>query len=138
MIKNDIWNKYIKKEILAITSYSKIYKGEIRKSGNYVAIKEINKERFSLYTKVTFKKNEQMKKINHKITIETYDTKENFYIVLKLFMMNLENYLKLRGEGLSIEEVYEILKQLENSFKNIQKEKLLFIDKAVKHFNIFK
>ena len=43
MIKNEIWNKYIKKEILAITSYSKIYKGEIRKSGNYVAIKEINK-----------------------------------------------------------------------------------------------
>ena len=26
MIKNDIWNKYIKKEILAITSYSKIIK----------------------------------------------------------------------------------------------------------------
>ena len=128
MIKNDIWNKYIKKEILAITSYSKIYKGEIRKSGNYVAIKEINKERFTLYTKLTFKKKEQMKQLNHKIIIETYDTKEYFYIVLKLFMTNLENYLKLRGEGLSIEEVYEILKQLENSFKNIQKEKLLFID----------
>ena len=128
MIKNDIWNKYIKKEILAITPYSKIYKGENKNSGNYVAIKEINKERFSLYTKVTFKKNEQMKKINHKITIETYDTKENFYIVLKLFMMNLENYLKLRGEGLSIEEVYEILKQLENSFKKIQKDKILFKD----------
>ena len=45
MIKENIWKKYSKEEIL-INDKIKIYKGKNMKTGNFVIIKELNKTIF--------------------------------------------------------------------------------------------
>ena len=48
-----------------------------------------------------------VKKMNKEIIIETYDSNNYFYIIMKLYLINLEDYLKIIDECLSIEEIYE-------------------------------
>ena len=36
--------------------------------------------------------------------IETFNTKENFYIVMELCLINLEEYMKIRNDELSIQK----------------------------------
>ena len=50
-----------------------------------------------------------VKKMNKEIIIETYDSNNYFYIIMKLYLINLEDYLKIIDESLSIEEIYNIL-----------------------------
>ena len=41
--------------------------------------------------------------------IDIIDTKYNFYIVMGLCFLNLEEYMKIRKEGLLIEEIKDFL-----------------------------
>ena len=41
----NIWDTYTQKEKIGIGSYGKVYKAQNKETGNYVAIKEIDKER---------------------------------------------------------------------------------------------
>ena len=41
--------------------------------------------------------------------IDIIDTKYNFYIVMELCFLNLEEYMKIRKEGLLIEEIKDFL-----------------------------
>ena len=50
-----------------------------------------------------------VKKMNKEIIIETYDSNNYFYIIMKLYLINLEEYLKIIDECLSIEDIYETL-----------------------------
>ena len=61
----------------------------------------------------------KQKKKNRKICsikelIETFETKDNQYIIMELCLINLEEYIKIKNEGLSIEEIKEILYQINN------------------------
>ena len=57
----DIWLKYIKIERIGLNNYSVIYKAKDKKYGNYVAIKEIDKERFFQLTKLKLNENKIIK-----------------------------------------------------------------------------
>ena len=37
--------------------------------------------------------------------IETFNSRYNFYIIMELCLLNLEEYMKIRNEGISIEEL---------------------------------
>ncbi len=45
IIISKIWDKYIKISKIVIRRYSMIYKGEVKNTGKYVSIKEIDKEK---------------------------------------------------------------------------------------------
>ena len=131
MIQNDIWDKYEQKGIIGSGSFSFVYKAINKKSGNYVAVKEINKEQYKEKTKLIFKESEIMEKMNLENSInlkETFENNKYYYIIMDLCICNLEEYIKMREDFLSIYEILEILNQLNNTFKLLNKENIIHMD----------
>ena len=91
--------------------YGNIYKGINKQTGNYVSIKEINKNKYQLIQNSVFNKDEFMKRMKTNILIyKTFDTIENFYIVMEFCFCNLEDYIKMKKERLSVKEIIYYLK----------------------------
>ena len=58
MSKSGISEEYEKKELISIGTYGNIYKGINKKTGTYVAIKEINKIKYQSINDSSFNKKE--------------------------------------------------------------------------------
>ena len=58
--------------------------------------------------------------------IKTLETEENCYLIMKLCLTNLDEYLKIRKNGLSFDEVKIILKELNKNHIAEQIEKCIF------------
>ena len=128
MIQNDIWDKYENRGIIGSGGFSYVYKALNKKLGYYVAIKEINKEKYKEKTKLIFKESEIMKKMNLENSIslkETFENNQFYYIIMDLCICNLEEYLKIREECLSINEIFEVLNQLNNTFKLLKEIEIM-------------
>ena len=84
MIKDTIWNEYKDKIAIGNGTYGVVYKAFDLNSKNYVAIKEIDKIMYHKINNSNFKEN--MKKINSKIKFykEIIETKEKYYILVKI------------------------------------------------------
>ena len=128
MIKDTIWNQYKDKILIEKGTYRPIYKAYDLNSKNYVAIKEIDKLKYKQINNSNFKEN--MKKINLKDTFleDIIETKEKYYIIMDLCLCNLEDYLNMRKDSLSIDEIREILIQLNEILKITEKENIIFKD----------
>ena len=115
-----------------------VYRAEDKKTGLYVVIKEIDKERINQSEDILKDEIEIMKKIKNENSIELkdiIDTNKYFYIIMDFCEYNLESYLKRkRKNGLSVIEIKNILIQLNNTFKLMLKEKI--IHKNLKPSNI--
>ncbi len=130
-MKNEIWNEYEKKCIIGSGSYSYVYKAFNKNTGLYVAIKEINKEKYKERTNLVFNESDIMKKFNIENSIslkDTFEDEQNYYIIMDLCVCNLEEYLKMREECFSIYEIFESLKQLNNILKDLYKNNLIHRD----------
>ncbi len=113
-----IQEKYEKKEIIGTGTYGNIFKGVDKKTGNYVAIKEITKMKAN---NAFLNKIEIMSKLKNENCIplkETFDTNDFFYIVMELCICNLEECIKMREKGLPINEIKQVLLQINNTLKN--------------------
>ena len=125
-----IWEKYKKKGIIGIGKYGNIYKGINKKTGQYVAIKEISKK---MINNKNLNESEIINKIKNENIIlikETINTKEYFYIIMELCICNLEEYIKMRDDGLNKNEIRKILIQI----NSLLKKKL--VNKDLKTTNI--
>ena len=98
--------------------YKKCYKAKIKGKDNYVIIKEFNKSKLKLSG------DEWNKLENNKNIIKKIDSEGYFTIIEELCMMNLEEYVKLRSEKLSFNEIQEILNQLNDILKNMNDKQL--------------
>ncbi len=81
MSSKNIWNEYCKETTLGSGTYSFVYKAKNIKTGNYVAIKEIDKSKYKQKSKSYFEEMEIMNKLNSENSIsfiETIETKEYF------------------------------------------------------------
>ena len=110
----NIWDKYenIKK------MSSSLYKGKNKEKGNYVVIKEIDKIQFNKDYKISEK--EFLDLINKEkliSIIEIINSRDYYYIVMELCLTNLEEYMKIRDKGLSIEELRDFLIELNKILK---------------------
>jgi serine/threonine protein kinase len=118
----NIWEKYSKEGILGSGTYSLVYRAKNIETGNYVAIKEINKQKYD--TNILKEKIKKMK-INSENSIminEIIDADKSIYLIMDLCLFNLEEYINMRKEHLSIDEIKKILLDLNKSLK-IMKEK---------------
>ena len=120
---NDVWKKYEKISLFDSSTYNKIYKAKNKEKGNYVVIKEINKKKLKL-------SEQQLKEliIDKNSIIEIINSKEYFYIIMEFCLINLEEYMKIRNEGLSIDEIKEILIELNKSLKKIKENNIIYKD----------
>ncbi len=102
MTNINIWNKYQKMEI--IDKKGDVFKAKNKENGNYVAIKRINKLKFENENKYLseIKKMNELKSENSVSIIEILEDKDYCYIIMELCLLNLNEYMKIRKEGLSI------------------------------------
>ena len=116
MIKmKDIWEKYIKIEIIGAGTYADVYKAKNQLTNEYVAIKEIKKMRVNNSNRGILNESEIMKKLKSENTIsliEIIETEESYFIVSEYCYMSLEEYMNKRNNSLSIEEIKELLLDL--------------------------
>ena len=125
----DIWEKYEKIEIIGSGSFSDVYRAKNIETNEYVAIKKIKKIRINkerIKTEIEIMK--KLKSENSVKLIEIFESKESFYLILELCYLNIEEYLKNRNEGLSIEEIREILLDLNKGFKEMNENKIIHRD----------
>ena len=124
-----ILEKYEKKE--EIGRNVNMIKARNKIAGEYVAIKLIDKKNINNLNNYLSKLNimKILSSDNFISIIETYDTKDYYYIVMELCLLNLEEFMKIRNEGLSIEEIKEILFQINLILKKM-------IEKEIFHGNI--
>ncbi len=130
MSSEEIWLKYTKEKIISIGKFSLLYKAKDIK-GNNIVIKEINKEKFKEITNLNFNDEEILNKLkleNDDSLIEIINTENYFYIISCFYLCNLEKYLKVRKDNLSIEEIRKILIELNKDLKRISEKNIIFTD----------
>ena len=115
-------SNYINFKKIGNGRYGIIYKAHKKETKYDVAIKEIDKKRYS--TNILLKEKEIMNKMNENSVLikEIIDSKD---------YCNLEEYIMKRQNNLSINEIKEVLIQLNNNFKIIEKEKIIYRDLKV-------
>ena len=129
MLRKDIWNDYIQESIIDSGEFNLVYKAKNKKNGNYVAIKQINKEKYQQSTKLNFNDEEIMNNLkfdNNVLLKEAINTEKYFYVITDLCLCNMEEYLKMRKENLTIEEIKEILNKLNYNLKTMNNKNLLY------------
>ena len=128
MLKINIWEKFKKVKLLGSGNYSSVYKTKNIETGNYVAIKEINKQKYNI--NLLKEKIKEMKIDNNNIMInEIIDSYKSIYLIMDLCLFNLEEYINMMKEKLSIDEIKKILLDLNKSLK-------IMIEKKIIHGNI--
>ncbi len=122
--------KYTNFTKIALGTYGNIYKAQNKETKYDVAIKEIDKQKYKYLTNIELKETEinKIKTQNSLLVKEFIDSKDYFFIVMYLCYCNLEEYIIKRENNLSINEIKEVLIQLNNSLKIIEKEKLIYKD----------
>ena len=126
-----IWNEYKKIGIIKNKVDGIIYKVKNKKTGNYLAIEEINKKKINMNE---IKNNNLVKGI--------IEINEKIYIIMELCICNLEYLMKIRDKGLSINEIKEILIEINKNKKikniNLKPSKILISSNSkyiIKDFN---
>ena len=135
--------KYKDLEIIGKGNFGTVYKGKIKDKtdkDNYIAIKVINKDEQKNRLRTVFNKNNIEDEFNlyvinsienevKNMTIcmkdninsikfyELYDIEKEYAIVMELCDDNLQNILNKRNTGFNKDEIYDILSQLNNTFK---------------------
>ena len=116
----NIWKKYSKEGMLGCGTYTLVYKAKNIETGNYAAIKKINKQKYN--TNLLKEKIKEMKGENNIMINEIIDSDNSIYLIMDLCLFNLEEYINMRKKNLSIDEIRKILLDLNESLK-IMKEK---------------
>ena len=121
-----IWEKYKKIQLLHSNLFINIYKAKNISTGDHVLIKEIQKSKInqSNFLKII----ENMKKLKSENIVKFIDFHENknsYYLIIELCFMSLEEYLEIKKEPLSIEEIRDILLEINKGLKEISDNKLI-------------
>ena len=125
----NIWNQYIKENIICIRNYEKVYKVKNKETGNYFVLYEVDKKRYKMYFNQSLNQENYIKQFQLKNTIpiiEKINTNDFFYLTTEFPLINLEDYLKIRKDNITIEEIREILLQLKPHFKLLRENNFIY------------
>ena len=129
----------MKLETIGSGNFGKIFKVKNIKTGNIYAIKEIDKSKYKSLTKKELNENiiTKLNLENNNIRIkETIDSNNFLYFIMEYCPLNLEDYLKIRENNLSIDEIRQMLKQINNIFEKINESNLTIRDIKVSNLLI--
>ena len=107
----NIWDKYKEISKIGYGTYGKVYKVQNIETGEYYAMKEIEKEKFEGTENKLLNEVEIMNKIkteNSVLINEVINNKEYLYIIMDLCECNLEDYIKRRKKPITINEIRSI------------------------------
>ncbi len=125
----DIWDEYSKIELIDSGAFADVFRAKSKLNNEYVAIKEIKKTKTSEKTILNeIKIMKELKSENSILLIDSIETNDSYYLVLELCLISLEQYIKKRGNPLSIEEIKEILINLNESFKEMKNKNIIHRD----------
>ena len=127
----NIWKKFKKICKIGNGTYGEVYKVKNIKTGEYYAIKQIEKKRFKGNEDKLLMEIKKIKEIKTRNTIlinEIINNKDFLYIIMDLCEYNLEDYIKKRKNPISIYEIREVLNQLNNTFKIMLNENIIYRD----------
>ena len=119
----NVWVKYEKYKLIKSNFYLRIYDSINKSNGEHVIIKEYDKNVF-LYKQFEFAK--FYKLLNSITLLEIIEEKDYLYIIIEKGVFDLEKYLKPRNQGFSPYNIKKILIQLNNYFKIMLKEKVIY------------
>ena len=94
-------------------------------------IKDPTPEQMKPYINCFYNEINNMKKCEGENSVKFYeffDTKDEFVIVMELCDENLISYIAKKKTGLSIDEIKDIILQLNNTFKLMNKNKIIYRD----------
>ena len=94
-------------------------------------INEVNQEQNQYMNIIKYMKILEGKNKENNNTLKLYEyfySEKEFAIVMEIFDSNLEQFLKSRKEPFSSEEIYNILNQLNNSFKIMSENRIVHRD----------
>ena len=105
VIKDNIWDKFKKIQILSSNDYSSYYKVKNINTGNYFGVKEINKQKFKKFYNYDISINPNIKYLENEVKFENYyyETEQYLYLIMELGICNLKEYLNIRKDKLLIE-----------------------------------
>ena len=135
--KEDYKNKYKLLELIGEGNYTQVYQGENKNTKELRAIKIVKLKSIKLLIKKEYSTEEAIKEINNYIEklnneiklmelcgknnensvkyFESYETEDEFVIIMELCNESLKEYAK--EKTLNSKEIYNILSQLNNTFK---------------------
>ena len=140
-IQGELKNIYTKQDVLDYNVYGVTHRCKENKTGNKVAIKIINKKYLE---KICGQKNlekcyeiirqgvELLKKMegeNSLHLIENSETNDSFYIITEIWDTDLEKYISDKKTSLTIEEIKNLFKKLNNGLKRM-------VDNGIIHGNL--
>ena len=139
MSKVEVWSDSMKLETIGSGNFGKIFKVKNIKTGNVYAIKEIDKSKYKTFTNKELNENiiTKLNLENNNIRIkETIDSNNFLYFIMEYCTLNLKDYLKIRENNLSIDEIRQMLKQINNIFEKINESNLTIRDIKVSNLLI--
>ena len=132
---NNILKKIISRGIIGNGSFGKIWNCKLPNGGE-IAIKRIKKEEIFKYGEdyiinSIFTELECMKKCECKNSVKFlkyYETRNNFNIIMELCDKDLAKELSNRAEGFKADEIKNIMLQLNEVFKKLEKNNIVHRD----------
>jgi serine/threonine protein kinase len=118
MNENNFWDKFEEIEVIKEEEYGDLLQAKNKNTQKYIIIKRIDKSKYTNEYLSEINIMNKLKCENSISLIESFDTKDYYYIITDYYLMDLKEYMNKRNEGLSIEEIKEILFQLNNIFMN--------------------
>jgi len=153
-IKENYEKYYEKIEVIGIGGYGIVYKGIEKRTKDLRAIKVISLEKIQANLLLQYERNEIEKQLdlcingfieeynnmkicsnNNNNSVKCYEyfkNKDNFVIIMELCDKNLSQLLQKRiineNKGYNFEEIYEIISQLNNTFKIMKENNIIHRD----------
>jgi serine/threonine protein kinase len=118
MNENNFWDKFEEIEVIKEEEYGDLLQAKNKNTQKYIIIKRIDKSKYTNEYLSEINIMNKLKCENSISLIESFDTKDYYYIITDYYLMDLKEYMNKRNQGLSIEEIKEILIQLNNIFIN--------------------
>ena len=133
-INDDYKNYYEKKGLLGKGQYGKVYKGMNKKTKEMRALKVMNidyeEDKFMGHIKNELK-NMKICANNNDNSVKIYECfhhESKFVLVMELCDNSLQKILDEKKEGYTCEEIYNIINQLNNTFKIMNENKIIHRD----------
>ena len=125
-INKNIWEIYKKIKLISSYNYGNLYYAKRKDSNTQILIQSINKKKYFFFNKREFNKWEIENIFKLYSNIEIYDIiddNDTYYLILKNYLIDLDNYLQIRNRPISKSEIREIFLQLNEKLLEIKKNK---------------